>query len=98
MRNNLIICILVLFICSLALPARAQTESEPPINELNSLLGPPTDTRPLKGYVRVDAGAALTMDTTLERFFGEPLGGGRTIEFTTGARVGVVVGFPFADW
>jgi opacity protein-like surface antigen len=49
-------------------------------------------------YVRGDVGGAVTRDTELKEFFGEPLAPGSTVKFHPGFRFGLTAGYQLTDW
>jgi len=51
-----------------------------------------------KFYVAADAGAAVTVDTDLEEFFGVPLAPNSELTFDPGFRLGVRGGYGVTDW
>jgi OmpA-OmpF porin, OOP family len=51
-----------------------------------------------KFYVAADAGAAVTVDTELEEFFGVPLAPNSELTFDPGFRLGVRGGYGVTDW
>jgi opacity protein-like surface antigen len=51
-----------------------------------------------KFYVAADAGAAITVDTELQEFFGVPLAPNSELSFDPGFRLGVRGGYGVTDW
>jgi len=51
-----------------------------------------------KFYVEADAGAVVTMDTQLKKFFGTPLAPNSELTFDPGFRLGIRGGYGVTDW